>query len=74
MDFMNDEDDENESFVSLLYGNQSKLDPDTVIQEVMDLLKDHKDLAENLMRFLPDDDFEKGSIASNFLKLREANT
>jgi hypothetical protein len=39
----------------MLYGPNSKLDPDNFIQSVLQTITDHKDLSKEFRRFLPDD-------------------
>jgi len=66
---------EDESFQSLLYGPGSALDPDPVINEVLGLLQNNKDLVENFKRFLPEDyDDNDQSVLGNYFKLKQQNS
>lgn len=48
--------DGDSSFQSILYGENSSLNPDNFIQEVLTALRSHTDLVKQFKRFIPEDD------------------
>lgn len=64
--------DADSAFHSELYGPNSNIDPDGFIQNVLQQLQSHDDLAKQFKRFLPDDDEDdKASIQRKYWQFRD---
>lgn len=66
-----DDASQDSSFYRVLYGPDSTLDADPVIQEMMSCLTSHSDLKKQFKRFLPDDDEDEiKNIEEKVIKFR----
>lgn len=63
-----EEHDASDSFCSALYGPNSTIKPDTLIQDVMGCLNSHPDLMQQFKRFIPEEDEEEMQVTTNHIK------
>ena len=67
-----EDNDADNSFYSALYGENSGLNPDPIITDVLNCLSNHNDLKKQFKRFLPEDEEEINQLESNVQMLKHS--